>query len=263
MAAEKLGRFGKVCVHGVGPRRVGGVDEYRFGRSGRGVVVVASDAAQTVEPVDGEALKQGVIHAVEIDVPIAQKQPYELAVLYHGAEIARSQSVAVAPELHRAEPVKDGGVERDDAYAGIVSYGGAVVELFGIVVLHVEDHGPFDALAERAVERLDTLAAACAAEKLRVGEDVVFRADDGEFVAESEEIDGHDIGALPFAAGDDLRKLAAQRRSVTEHGESSRRVHVDGARTGHMVAEILFHGHRGEEQHGVERVAQSAYYPFR
>lgn len=263
MTAEELGRFGKVGVHGVGPRRVGGIDEYRLGRSGRGVVVVASDAAQTVVPVDGETLQQGVIHAVEIDVPIAQKQPYELSVLYHGAEIARSQSVAVAPELHRAEPVKDGGVERNDAYAGIVSYGGAVVELFGIVVLHVEDHGPFDALAERAVERLDALAAACAAEKLRVGEDVVFRADDGEFVAESEEIYGHDVGALPLAAGDDLRKLAAQRRSVAEHGEPSRRVHVDGARTCHMVAEILLHGHRGEEQHGVERVAHSADYPFR
>lgn len=51
--------------------------------------------------------------------------------------------------------------------------------------------------------------------------------------------------------------LVPQRGAVAEDGDTARGVHVDGTGAGDRVAETLLHGHRGEEEDGVEGVAQS------
>ena len=43
--------------------------------------------------------------------------------------------MTVAPELHVAEAVKNGGVELYDADVGVVSYCGGIVKLFGVVAV--------------------------------------------------------------------------------------------------------------------------------
>lgn len=98
---------------------------------------MALRSAQSVAVVYRQSVEQRVVDSVKVYLPVPQKQSYEFAVLHHGAEVARSQSVAIAPEFHRTQSAENEGVERHDADIGIVSHGCAVVELLGVVVLHV------------------------------------------------------------------------------------------------------------------------------
>ena len=221
---------------------------------------VAADAAETVPFVDAETLEQRVVHAVKLYVAVSEQQGYEYPVLHHGAEVARAETVAVAPELHAAEAAEERRMEGYDAHIG-VGHGGAVVEMLGVIVLHVEIHGPSRAAVESLVEGLDTFAATAAAEELRVRQHVIFRSQRLELLPEGEEVHGHDVAGLLFGLAPYDGHLVAQGGAVAEDGDAARGVHADGAGAGDMVAEILLHGHRGEEECGVETVAQGLDYP--
>jgi adenylate kinase family enzyme len=68
---------------------------------------VAGDAAQAILVIYGEPIEQRVIHAVKLYCAVANLYGVEYSVLHHRTPVARAESVAVAPELHAAETVKN------------------------------------------------------------------------------------------------------------------------------------------------------------
>ena len=78
-----------------------------------------------------------MIHAVKLYCAVANLYGVEYSVLHHRTPVARAEPVAVAPELHAAETVKNGGVKLYDANIGVVAYSCGVVKMLGVVELYI------------------------------------------------------------------------------------------------------------------------------
>ena len=189
---------------------------------------------------------------------VAQEQPHGLAVLDHRAEVGASQPVAVEPELQPPETAVRLRVEGHDADVS-VGQRGAVIEPFGIVILHVERHGPCHLARERAVECCHAVALRACAEELRIGEDVVGRPQTLESFVFGEVVHRQKIAARA-RSGQQARQFVRQRRAVGQQcqfvGEGALR--TSGA--SHVVAEVLLDGHHREVPERRDAVVQKSGY---
>ena len=229
----------------------------RLRRGGfRSVVIVAVDAAEPVPIVHAESVQQRMVHAVKLDPLIPQQQSDVFADLHHRSEIGASQPAAEKPKFETSETAVHLGMEADDADIGI-GQRGAVVEAFGVIVLHVEVHRPRNLAGERRVKRPDAVAACAVAEEHRVGKDVILRLHDLEAVVFGEKIDSKEIFGFVFAAFDQPRQVTGQRGAVAQNHHRLRRP-ADRSGTPDVVAEILLDCHHGEIQRRVERVADES-----
>lgn len=251
MAAEQFGDLGQVGGHRVGHVRHLPVDRLRHGGF-RAVVIVAVGATQAVGVVDAKPVEQRVVDTVKLDLPVAQQQGDVFAHLHDRAEVGAAQPAAEKPEFEASETAVDLRMEPHDADMG-VGQGGAVVEPFGVVVLHVERHRPRDLAVERAVERGHTGSAHAVAEEHRVGENVIGRSDHLEAVVLGEKVDRHEVLRLVFSPCDQPRQVVGQRWAVAEDDHPARGI-ARGPRTADIVAEILLDGHHGEIQRRIERI---------
>ena len=194
-----------------------------------------------------------MVDAVQLERPVAQQQGDVFAHLHHRAEIGAAQPVAVEPELQAPEAAVALRMERDDADPRI-GQRGAVVEPLGVVILHVEVHGPRHLAVERAVEFRHALAVGAVAEEHRVRKDIISRADGLETLVEGKVVHRHEVVRLVLAPRDEPRQIVGQRGTVAEDHDP-RFGFPDRPGAPDVVAEVLLDGHHGEVKRRVERVA--------
>ena len=202
------------------------------------------DAAEAVLIVDHEAVEQRMVHTVKLHRAVVQQQGNVFAHLDHRAEVGTPQPAAEEPAAQRREAVVELRVEGDDADPGIGQHG-PIIEMFGVVVLHVEVHGPRDPGVERAVEFVDPFALGAPAEEHRVRQHIVGRAQLVKPLIEGEEVDRHKVALPGRPAFEQPGQFAPQRGAVAEDGRNGART-ADRTGPPDVVAEILLPGHDGQ-----------------